>query len=104
MKTEIRAEFYDRLFKILVPILIAIAGWYMKSQAADISSLTVAMNQSVIQQRELFIKLENTEKNADKHRNKSDQIAELTSKRVNILELKVERMDEKLQRISKDYK
>lgn len=98
MKTEIRAEFYDRLFKILVPLLIGIAGWYIKSQAAEIGTMSVAMNQSVIQQRELYIKLENVEK----HLTKSDNTVDLMGKRLNSIELKVERMDEKLQRLRND--
>ena len=56
MRAEIKAEYYDRLFKIIVPIIIAVSAWYIRGQAEEIGSLASAVNESVIQQRELFIR------------------------------------------------
>lgn len=92
MKSEIKTEFYDHLFKILVPLIIAVGSWYLKSQSSEISELTKAINQSVIQQRELFIKIENFEK----HLMRSDQTIQTLEQRMSVIELKIERFDEKL--------
>ena len=92
MKTEIKAEYYDRIFKIIVPVIIAASTWFIKGQSEQIGSLAVAVNESVIQQRELFIKLENFEK----HLMKSDQSIQSLERRMNSLEVRLERLDEKV--------
>lgn len=92
MKTEIKAEYYDRIFKIIVPIIIAASTWFIKSQAEQIGTLAAAVNESVIQQRELFVKLENFEK----HIMRSDRSIQSLEDRVKTLEVSVGRIEERL--------
>lgn len=89
----------QRLLKIvigilsaMVSILITIGTWHINSQSSQIGSLTVAVNESVIQQRELFVKLENFER----HLMKSDQSIQSLERRMNSIEIRVERIDEKV--------
>ena len=89
----------QRLLKIvigilsaMVSILITIGTWHINSQSSQIGSLTVAVNESVIQQRELFVKLENS----DRHLMKSDQSIQSLERRMNSIEIRVERIDEKV--------
>lgn len=89
----------QRLLKIvigilsaMVSILITIGTWHINSQSSQIGSLTIAVNESVIQQRELFVKIENFER----HLMKSDQSIQSLERRMNSLEIRVERIDEKV--------
>ena len=89
----------QRLLKIvigilsaMVSILITIGTWHINSQSSQIGSLTIAVNESVIQQRELFVKLENFER----HLMKSDQSIQSLERRMNSIEIRVERIDEKV--------
>lgn len=89
----------QRLLKIvigilsaMVSILITIGTWHINNQSSQIGSLTIAVNESVIQQRELFIKLENFER----HLMRNDRSIQALESRMNSLELKVERIDEKV--------
>lgn len=89
----------QRLLKIvigilsaMVSILITIGTWHINSQSSQIGSLTIAVNESVIQQRELFIKLENFER----HLMRNDRSIQTLEQRMNSLEIKVERIDEKV--------
>lgn len=99
MKTEMNTVIDQRILKIVIAvltilasILISIGTWHLNSQSNQIGSLTAAVNESVIQQRELFIKLENFEK----HLMRSDQSIQSLERRMNAIEIRIERVDEKL--------
>ena len=61
---HVNTVFDQRLLKIvivilsfLISILMGIGTWHLNSQSSQIGSLAAAVNESVIQQRELFVKL-----------------------------------------------
>ena len=96
---HVHTVFDQRLLKIvivilsfLISILMGIGTWHLNSQSSQIGSLAAAVNESVIQQRELFVKLENFER----HLMKSDQSIQSLERRMNSLEIRVERIDEKV--------
>lgn len=80
------------ILSFFISILMGIGTWHINSQSSQIGSLAAAVNESVIQQRELFVKLENFER----HLMKSDQSIQSLERRMNSLEIKVERIDEKV--------
>lgn len=91
--------FDQRLLKIvviilsfLISVLMGIGTWHLNSQSSQIGTLAAAVNESVIQQRELFVKLENSER----HLMKSDQSIQSLERRMNSIEIRVERIDEKV--------
>lgn len=99
MKTEMNTVIDQRMLKIVIAILstmlsilITIGTIYLNNQSSQIGALTAAVNESVIQQRELFIKLENFEK----HLMRSDQSIQSLERRMNAIEIRIERVDEKL--------
>ena len=96
---HVHTVFDQRLLKIVIVILsflisflMGIGTWHLNSQSSQIGSLAAAVNESVIQQRELFVKLENFER----HLMKSDQSIQSLERRMNSLEIRVERIDEKV--------
>lgn len=99
MANNINTALDQRLLKIVISILsfvvstlIGIGIWHLNSQSSQIGTLADAVNESVIQQRELFIKLENFER----HLNRSDQSIQALDRRMNSIEIRFERLDEKV--------
>lgn len=99
MTREIETVFDQRLLKIVISILslavsalISIGVWHLNSQSKQIGTLAEAVNESVIQQRELFVKLENFEK----HLMRSDRSIQSLEDRVKTLEVSVGRIEERL--------
>ena len=99
MANNINTALDQRLLKIVISIvsfvvstLIGIGTWHLNSQSSQIGTLADAVNESVIQQRELFIKLENFER----HLNRSDQSIQALDRRMNSIEIRFERLDEKV--------
>src|SRR5699024_1774605 len=96
---HVHTVFDQRLLKIvimilsfLISILMGKGTWHINSQSSQIGSLAAAVNESVIQQRELFVKLENFER----HLMKSEQSIQSLERRMNSIEIRVERIDEKV--------
>lgn len=98
METKARLELYDKLFKFIIPMVMAIGTWYIKEQANQIGALTASLNTSLVQQRELFLKLESGEK----HLTKVDSTVNNLSNKVNSIELRIERLDERLKKSQKN--
>lgn len=98
METKARLELYDKLFKFIIPLVMAIGTWYIKEQATQIGALTASLNSALVQQRELFIKLEAEEK----HLTRSDANVNALFGKVNQIELRIERLDERLKKSQKN--